>query len=150
MEQRHLFPLLGPQLAQQHGNTHWIEGLTSKTVATCSNTIYRLHDTEDVQIVLIYILHETVLYQDLDVQIVHNFTRISHRIEHQGGIVSEMAQHSIAHIAKVKVADDQTLLLRKVASASEVALMFSAANEVSSFDLTQSCGLENNLFKSSK
>jgi len=61
-----------------------------------------------------------------------------------------MAQHSIAHIAKVKVADDQTLLLRKVASASEVALMFSAANEVSSFDLTQSCGLENNLFKSSK
>ena len=61
-----------------------------------------------------------------------------------------MAQHSIAHIAKVKVADDQTLLLRKVASASEVALMFSAANEVSSFDPTQSCGLENNLFKSSK
>jgi len=61
-----------------------------------------------------------------------------------------MAQHSIAHIAKVKVADDQTLLLRKVASASEVALMFSAANEFSSFDPTQSCGLENNPFKSSK
>ena len=61
-----------------------------------------------------------------------------------------MAQHSIAHIVKVKVADDQTLLLTKVASASEVALMFSAANEVSSFDLTQSCGLENNPFKSSK
>ena len=59
-----------------------------------------------------------------------------------------MAQHSIAHIAKVKVADDQTLLLRKVASASEVALMFSAADEVSSFDPTQSCGLENNVTSS--